>query len=99
MAAIAVAEVNEDLSFVAASAGGDTVLSGIVNANHQLDGVFLLADNADIAARTVTIDGTAYTVPAGELHALPCNRGVYPGQALTVTYDAVTSLTVAAVRT
>lgn len=99
MAAITVAEVNEDLSFVAANAGGDTVLSGTVNANHQLDGVFLLVDNGDAASHTITIDGTDYVVPAGEIHALPCNRGVYPGQALDVTYDAVTSVTVAALRT
>lgn len=99
MAAISVVDTNADIAFVAANAGGDTVLSGSVAANHQLDGVFLLADNQDVASRTITIDGNAFTVPAGELHALPCNRGVYPGQALTVTYDAVTSLTVAAVRT
>lgn len=99
MAAITVVEVNEDLSFVAANAGGDTVLSGTVAANHQLDGVFLLVDNSDASSHTVTVDGTAFAVPAGELHALPCNRGVYAGQAVDVTYDGVTSVTVAAVRT
>ena len=99
MAAVSVVEINADLSFVAATAGGDTVVSGTVGANHQLDGVYLLVNNADTGAHIVTIDGHAYTVGAGEIHALPCNRGVYPGKALAVTYDGVTSVTVAAFRT
>lgn len=99
MAAITVVELNADIAFVAANAGGDTVVSGIDNANHVLDGVYLLVNNADASGHTVTIDGTAFTVPAGEIHALPANKGVYPGTALSVTYDGVTSLTVAAFRT
>jgi len=99
MAAIAISEVNTDIAFVAANAGGDTVLAGTVAGNHELDGVFVLVNNAGAAARTVTIGGRAYTVPDGEIHALPANRGVYPGRPLAVTYSAVTSVTVAAVRT
>ena len=99
MAVIAVSELNADIAFVAANAGGDTVASGIENAQHSLNGVYVLADNGDVAERTITIDGVAHAVPAGELHALPANKGVYPGTALAVTYDAVTSLTVAAIRT
>lgn len=98
MAVIAVSELNADIAFVAANAGGDTVASGIQNAAHYLDGVFVLVDNGDASPHVVTIDGAAYTVPAGELHALPANRGVYPGSTLTVTYDGVTSVTVAAIR-
>lgn len=99
MAAIAVSELNADISFVAATAGGDTVLSGIENAQHVLDGVFVLVDNGDTGPHVVTVNGIAYTVPNGEIHALPANRGVYPGSSIAVTYDGVTSVTVAAFRT
>lgn len=99
MAAIAVVETNTDIALVAANAGGDTVLSGIDNANHILDGVFVLVNNAHTGSHTVTVNGVAYVVPAGELHAIPANRGVYPGSAIPVTYSAVTALTVGAFRT
>lgn len=99
MAAISVVEVNADIALVAANAGGDTVLSGTEAGNHQLDGVFVLVSNGGASPITVTIDGTAFTVPDGEMHALPANRGVYPGQAVSVAYSAVTSVTVGAFRT
>jgi hypothetical protein len=99
MAAIAVSETNADVPLVAANAGGDTVLSGTVAGNHQLDGVFLLVNNGGASPIDVTVDGREFTVPDGELHLLPCNRGVYPGRALAVTYSAATSVTVGAVRT
>jgi hypothetical protein len=99
MAAIAVSELNADIAFVAANAGGDTVVSGIDNANHVLDGVFLLVNNAAVAEITVTVGGVAHTVGAEEIHALPANKGVYPGTVLAVTYSAVTTVTVAAFRT
>jgi hypothetical protein len=99
MAAIAVSEVNADIAFVAANAGGDTIPSGIENANYQLDGVFLLVNNGGVASITVTLGGVVFTVPDGEIHALPANRGVYPGTSLAVAYSAVTSVTVAGFRT
>jgi hypothetical protein len=99
MAAIAVSETNADVPLVAANAGGDTVLSGIDNAGHVLDGVYVLVDNAHTGSHTVTVNGVAYVVPNGEIHALPANRGVYPGSSIAVTYSAVTALTVAAFRT
>jgi len=99
MAAIAVSEVNADIAFVAANAGGDTIVSGTENANHVLDGVFLLVNNAAVAGITVTVGGIAYTVGAEEIQALPANKGVYPGTVLAVTYSAVTTVTVAAFRT
>lgn len=99
MAAITVSEVNADINLVAANAGGDTVLSGIENANHVLDGVFVLVNNGGASPITATVNGVGYTVAAGELHALPANRGVYPGRTVAVTYSAVTSVTVGAFRT
>ena len=99
MAAITVSELNTDVAFVAANAGGDTVLSGTTAGSHSLAGVFLLVDNGGGAPITVTIDGVEYTVPDGEIHALPANRGAYPDRALTVAYSAVTTVTVAAIRT
>jgi hypothetical protein len=99
MAAISVVEINADIALVAANAGGDTVLSGIENANHVLDGVYVLVDNGGASPITVTVNGIGYTVPDAEMHALPANRGVYPGQSVAVTYSAVTSVTVGAFRT
>jgi len=99
MAAIAVSELNADVAFVAANAGGDTIASGIENANHVLDGVYLLVNNGGASPITVTLDGVEYTVPDAEIHALPANRGVYPGSVLAVAYSAVTTVTVAAFRT
>jgi hypothetical protein len=99
MAAITVSEVNADIAFVAANAGGDTIVSGTVNAQHYLDGVFLLVDNGGVASVDVTVGGIEYAVADGEIHALPANKGVYPGTALAVTYSGVTSVTVAAFRT
>ena len=99
MAAIAVSELNADIAFVAATGGGDTIVSGIENANHVLDGVYLLVNNGGASPITVTLNGTLFTVPDGEIHALPANRGVYPGSVLAVAYSAATSVTVAAFRT
>lgn len=98
MAAITVRELNSDITFVAANAGGDTIVSGINNAGHVLDGVFLLVNNGG-ASITVTVGGIGYTVGAGDIQALPANKGVYPGTVLTVTYSSVTTVTVAAFRT
>ena len=99
MAAIAVSDLNADVAFVAANAGGDTVLSGTAAGDWVQSGVFVLVDNGGGAPITVTIDGIAFTVPDGEMHALPANSGVYPNTARTVTYSAVTTVTVAAIRT
>jgi hypothetical protein len=98
MAAISVVEANADIDFVAANAGGDTVLSGTAAGGWSHGGVFVLVNNGGGAPITVTIDGVEHTVPNGELHALPANRGAYPDRALAVTYSAATSVTVAALR-
>lgn len=102
MAVLTVQDVGDGLdavSLVAASAGGDQVPQGIENANHHLDGVFLLVDNAHTAAQTVTVaNRPQVSVPAGALAVIPCNKGVYAGNLLDVTYGSVTALTVGAVR-
>ena len=99
MAAISVVETNADIALVAANAGGDTVLAGTEAGNHVLDGVFVLVNNGGASPITVTVGGIPFTVPDGELHAVPANRGVYPGKAIAVTYSAATSVTVGAFRT
>lgn len=99
MAAIAVVELNADINFVAATEAGDTIVSGVRNGNHVLDGVFLLVNNGSGDEIDVTVDGTVYAVPDGEIHALPANGGINPGRALTVTYEDHTTVTVAAFRT
>lgn len=102
MAVLTVQDVGDGLdavSLVAASAGGDQVPQGIENANHHLDGVFLVVDNGHTAAQTVTVENRPeVSVPAGALAVIPCNQGVYPGNLLAVTYGSVTALTVGAIR-
>jgi hypothetical protein len=103
MAAIAVQDANGggilDITFAAATAGGDTVLAGSRQGGHDLETVFLLYKNAHTADQTVTVDGTAYVIPfgAGKVAMLPVHRGVYGGS-VAVTYSGVTALTVGAVR-
>lgn len=102
MATIAVQEVGDglaDVAFVAANAGGDDVPSGIQNANFGLDPVVLLVANGDAASHTITVQGLSpVVVAAGDTAAIPVNRGVYPGSLVPVTYDGVTSVTVAAIK-
>lgn len=88
-----------DVTFAAANAGGDTVISGHRAGGHSLNMVYLLVKNAHSADWVVTVDGTAYTVPfgAGKVAMLPVGRGVYAGS-VAVTYSGVTALTVGAVR-
>jgi len=93
-----------DTQFVAASAGGDTAATGA--------GVLLAVKNADAASHTVTVatpqvvDGDlavadrAVVVPAGSTVLIPLTaRYRDPATGLAaITYDAVTSVSVAVVR-
>lgn len=90
-------------TFVAASSGGDKVVPGV--------GVVLAVKNGDSASHTVTLvtPGTvaglaiadrAVTVAAGVTALIPVDdtyRDTATGLA-SITYDAVTSVTVAALR-
>lgn len=82
---------------VAATGGGDTIGPGM-NAAGWSTGVFLLVQNGDATATTVTVDGTPYVVPATTGLALVPVKGVYPDKPRNITYSKVTSLTVAAVQ-
>lgn len=87
------------VSFVAANAGGDNVPAGIENANFGLDPVLLLVNNGDVSSHTITVAGhIPLVVAAGDMGAIEVNRGVYPGALVAVSYDAVTSITVAVVK-
>lgn len=88
-----------DVVFTAAAAGGDSVPAGIVNGAFGLNPVVLLVVNGDAAAKEVTVaNKPMVTVAAGDTAAIPVNRGVYPGGLVAVTYDDVTSVTVAALK-
>lgn len=76
---------------VAASGGGDQVPRG-----GWSPPAVLFVSNGDVAAHTVTVSGKATEVAAGESALIPVS-GVYSGQLQGITYDAVTSVTVAAV--
>lgn len=101
MATLTVQDVgggNGNVTFAAASAGGDSVPVGIVNANFALDPVVLIVVNGGAVPIDVTVGGVVTNVLAGDTAVLPANRGVYPGQLMAITYEAVTSVTVAAIK-
>ncbi len=99
MAAIAIQDAfagNQNVTF-AAAVGPDTVNSGVHAGGWDLP-VLLLVKNGDAASKTVTVDGVGYVVPATTGFAvIPIRRGL-KDIPVTVTYSAVTSVTVAAVR-
>lgn len=99
-----VGQAGTAISFAAASAGGDQCATG--------SDVKLLVKNGDVASHTVTlvtpgtVDGDlaiadrAVTVAAGATVAVPVtDRYRDPATGLaSLTYDAVTSMTVAVIR-
>jgi hypothetical protein len=89
--AILVSQSPDGFTPVAASGGGDQVPQG----GWSPPAVLFVA-NGDVAAHTVTVNGRATVVAAGD-SALISVSGVYSGNLQSVTYDAVTSVTVAAV--
>lgn len=86
-----------------AAGGGDTAPCG--------DGVFLEVNNGDAASKTVTIattstvgglavDDREVTIPAGERWKIPLPSSLYAGPdgRASITYSAVTSVTVGVFR-
>lgn len=102
MAVIAIQDAsagNSNVTFAAASGGGDTIAQGTRAAGWD-QGVTLLVRNTDAATKTVTIGGVAQAaIPATTGFAAYPVFGTYFGAAVSVTYSAVTGVTVAAVRT
>ena len=90
----------QSLALSAATGGGDTIAGGSRTGGWSHD-VALVVLNLDAAAKTVTVNGVGYVVPAtgsnNNLAIIPVNSGVH-GQVRPITYSAVTSLWVAAVR-
>jgi hypothetical protein len=99
MALIAIQEAEAGVQSVnlAAAVGPDTIQAGIRNGTWELP-IVLVVKNTDAATKTVTIDGVAYIVPATTgLAVIPVRRG-YGVQLVTVTYSAVTGVSVGALR-
>ncbi|NIJ10621.1 phage-related tail protein [Saccharomonospora amisosensis] len=99
MALLAVQDATEGaaVTLTAASAGGDQIPQGVRAGGWQL-GHLLLVINGGAAAITVTVAGMApVSVPAGGTAVIPA-YGIYRGSPRDITYSAVTSVTVAAVR-
>jgi len=86
---------NQNITF--AAAGGPDTMVGAARAGGWDLGVVLLVRNVDAATRTVTVDGVGYVVPATTGFAVIPIRGAL-GALKTITYSAVTNVTVAAVR-
>lgn len=87
-------------TFVAAAAGGDTVVTDTSGAGAGWDlGLYLVVRNTDAATKTVTVEGLAgVVVPATTGFAiLPIARKHF-GNPRNVTYSAVTGVTVAAIQ-
>lgn len=80
---------------VGASGGGDEMPQGTAAAGWSLP-IVLYVSNGDASSHEVTVNGVAHSVAAGDTALIPVN-GIYHGQLVPVTYDAVTSVTVAAV--
>lgn len=99
MATIALQKVGDGLdevTFAAATGGGDEVAAGVELGGWSLP-VLLLVANGDVGSHDVTVGGLpAVTVPAGATAAIQVNGGIGYGQPISVTYSAVTSVTVAA---
>lgn len=86
------------VSFVAASAGGDTAEAGVGAGGWRLCGVLLVSNASATLTRDVTVEGlAAVTVAISSTAAIPLNGGGIAGKRLAVTYTPETDLTVAAV--
>lgn len=99
MANLAVQDISAGAAYTtaAATAGGDTIAQGTEQGGWHLP-VVLVVENAGVGAQTVTVAGMAgVNVPASGRAAIPVEGGAY-GKLRNITYSAVTSVTVAALR-
>ena len=99
MAVLAMQEANDGLQSVTmgAAANGDQIASGAEMGGWDLP-VILLVRNTDAASKTVTVDGVGYVVPATTgIAVIPVRSGPL-GALKTITYSALTGVTVAALR-
>lgn len=97
MAALTVEDASkgiQSLTMNAANAGGDTIAAGVKQGGWELP-VVAVVRNTDAATKTVTVQGTAYVVPATTGIALiPIRSGSKYGDSVAVTYSAVTGVTI-----
>jgi len=103
MAAITIQEVtgagNADVTFTAATGGGDTVASATKSfGGWESSTVALIAINGAGVTQTVTVGGVAVPVLAGDTAVIPVPNEGLNDASVAVTYSAVVTLTVAAVR-
>lgn len=88
----------QSLAMNVANAGGDSVAAGVKVGGWELP-VVIVVRNTDATAKTVTVQGTAYVVPATTGIALiPIRGSVKYGDSVAITYSAVTGVTVGAGR-
>lgn len=99
MAVLTIQEAQDGIQSVTmgSAADGDQIASGAEMGGWDLP-VILLVRNTDAAAKTVTVDGIAAVVPATTgIAAIPVRSGPI-GALKTITYSALTGVTVAALR-
>lgn len=101
MAVLNVEDASKGLQSVtmnAAAGGGDSLAGGVKLGGWELP-VLIIVRNTDAAAKTVTVQGTGYVVPATTgIAAIPIRGSVKYGDSVAITYSAVTGVTVGAVR-
>lgn len=84
----------QSLTMNAAAGGGDSVAGGVKQGGWELP-VVIVVRNTDAATKTVTVQGTAYIVPATTGIALiPIRGSAKYGDSVGITYSAVTGVTV-----
>jgi len=82
----------------ACAGGGDSVAAGVKVGGWELP-VVLVVKNGDASTKTVTVSGVAYIVPATTgVAVIPVRAGYHYGDSVAITYSAVTSLSIGAVR-
>jgi hypothetical protein len=94
MAAITVQPAGTGYTPAAASAGGDTVVSGTKAGGWGLNTVLVYAVGA--TATTITVDGTAFGPYTSQTVVIPVSGGIYKGRVVNITYNQAASVTVGA---
>jgi len=88
----------QDVTMSACAGGGDSVAAGVKVGGWELP-VVLVVKNGDASTKTVTVSGVAYIVPATTgVAVIPVRAGYHYGDSVAITYSAVTSLSIGAVR-